>query len=230
MVVCHARPGRAPPSEPHAERLSDEVELYHRTYTTLLRSSGETRLRVLEPVAPRDGLEPAPAGRQRRARPRRVPLRDPPPARRRSSAARADRHGPGGRGLRRARHRPIEEWEAVEAPARRRRWYDGGDGTLAVLLASASDLDDLDPDARRLPDRVEQAARAAARGRLAAGRSTPDARRSARATLGGAAEDWPRLRERLGRALRRAAARDRRAAAEPARADARRHARSATRA
>src|ERR1700761_7466345 len=30
-------------------RLSDEVELYVRTYTTLLRSSGETQLRVLEP-------------------------------------------------------------------------------------------------------------------------------------------------------------------------------------
>ena len=30
-------------------QLSDEVELYHRTYTTLLRSSGETLLRVLEP-------------------------------------------------------------------------------------------------------------------------------------------------------------------------------------
>src|SRR5690349_11244644 len=29
-------------------RLSDEVELYQRTYTTLLRSSGETHLRVLE--------------------------------------------------------------------------------------------------------------------------------------------------------------------------------------
>src|SRR3954466_14888853 len=29
-------------------QLSDEVELYHRTYTTLLRSSGETLLRVLE--------------------------------------------------------------------------------------------------------------------------------------------------------------------------------------
>src|ERR1700761_9680724 len=28
--------------------LSDEVELYQRTYTTLLRSSGETQLRVLE--------------------------------------------------------------------------------------------------------------------------------------------------------------------------------------
>src|SRR3954453_6569092 len=33
---------------PPAGQLSDEVELYHRTYTTLLRSSGETLLRVLE--------------------------------------------------------------------------------------------------------------------------------------------------------------------------------------
>ena len=31
-------------------RLSDEVELYQRTYNTLLRSSGETHLRVLEPA------------------------------------------------------------------------------------------------------------------------------------------------------------------------------------
>ena len=31
-----------------AGQLSDEVGLYHRTYTTLLRSSGETLLRVLE--------------------------------------------------------------------------------------------------------------------------------------------------------------------------------------
>src|SRR5439155_14103150 len=35
-------------SDPTA-RLSDEIELYQRTYTTLLRSSGETHLRVLEP-------------------------------------------------------------------------------------------------------------------------------------------------------------------------------------
>src|SRR3954452_7949569 len=44
-----------PPSRPvgasrePSGQLSDEVELYHRTYTTLLRSSGETLLRVLEP-------------------------------------------------------------------------------------------------------------------------------------------------------------------------------------
>jgi len=46
---------RAPASAPGgslrqaAGLVSDEVELYHRTYTTLLRSSGETLLRVLEP-------------------------------------------------------------------------------------------------------------------------------------------------------------------------------------
>ena len=40
---------------------------------------------------------------------------------------------------------PIEEWDPLEAPARRRRWFHDGEGTLAVLLASASDLDDLIP-------------------------------------------------------------------------------------
>src|ERR671917_2656406 len=32
-----------------AGQVSDEVDLYHRTYTTLLRSSGETLVRALEP-------------------------------------------------------------------------------------------------------------------------------------------------------------------------------------
>ena len=40
---------------------------------------------------------------------------------------------------------PLDEWTPLEAPARRRRWYDDGQGTMAVLLASASDLDDLIP-------------------------------------------------------------------------------------
>src|SRR5215471_16609742 len=43
---------RVPPNSSDGMRQavgSEEVELYHRTYTTLLRSSGETRLRVLEP-------------------------------------------------------------------------------------------------------------------------------------------------------------------------------------
>ena len=39
----------------------------------------------------------------------------------------------------------IEAWDPVEAPARRRRWYDSHEGTMAVLLASVSDLDDVIP-------------------------------------------------------------------------------------
>src|SRR4051795_11100549 len=40
---------RVPSQRPPGGLSSDEVELYHRTYTTLLRSSGETLVRVLEP-------------------------------------------------------------------------------------------------------------------------------------------------------------------------------------
>ena len=48
LRVPALNPG-ASPRDPTGQ-LSDDVELYHRTYTTLLRSSGETRLRVLEPA------------------------------------------------------------------------------------------------------------------------------------------------------------------------------------
>src|SRR5262245_66189902 len=44
-----AAPGSGRSLRQAAGLVSDEVELYHRTYTTLLRSSGETLLRVLEP-------------------------------------------------------------------------------------------------------------------------------------------------------------------------------------
>src|ERR687892_517552 len=53
MAVPRLRVPNAPPAggplARSAQQVSDEVELYHRTYTTLLRSSGETLLRVLEP-------------------------------------------------------------------------------------------------------------------------------------------------------------------------------------
>ena len=39
----------------------------------------------------------------------------------------------------------ILSWQAQKAPARRRRWYFDGDTTLAVLIASTSDIDDLVP-------------------------------------------------------------------------------------
>ena len=140
---------QACPRQPHGgarrRRLSDEVELYQRTYNTLLRSSGETRAARARAVAPRDGLEPAPAGRQRRARPGRVHLRDPAHARRRSRTRAARDHRPGDGGLRQQRHRRSTSGRRSTLPARRRRWYDSGDGTHAMLIASASDVDDLIP-------------------------------------------------------------------------------------
>ena len=50
-------------------------------------------------------------------------------------------------------------WQRVSAPGRRRQWYWDGAATLAVSIASTSDLDDVIPTAGGVPDRVEQAAR-----------------------------------------------------------------------
>src|SRR5213596_1121220 len=102
---------------------SEEVELYHRTYTTLLRSSGETRLRVLEPSHRAMGSSlHALAG---------SPELDL------GAFLYAIRRLPDGI--------DVASLVEAEAPARRRRWYEGPDGTVAVLLASASDVDDLVP-------------------------------------------------------------------------------------
>ena len=109
-------------------------------------------------LAPLDVVEPARAGRLRGARPRRVPVRDPAAARRGCGGAR-DRHGPGGRGVRAPRHRPAGRLDAARgaraaaALVRRRQRHDGGAAGLGVGPRRPR------PDARRLPDRVEQAAR-----------------------------------------------------------------------
>jgi hypothetical protein len=90
----------------------------------------------------------------------------------------------------------INEWEEADAPARRRRWHDSGAGTHAVLLASASDVDDLIPtlvafqiEWNKL--RVRQ---------HAAGWPPDDEPSSAECaqTLGGSPDDWARLREAWG--------------------------------
>jgi hypothetical protein len=39
----------------------------------------------------------------------------------------------------------VTEWERVYAPGRRRRMHFDGEGTLAVFIASRSDIDDLIP-------------------------------------------------------------------------------------
>ncbi|HEY1553908.1 MAG TPA: hypothetical protein VGF94_03685 [Kofleriaceae bacterium] len=122
---------------------SDEIDLYIRTYYSLLRSSGDVRVRAFEEahLYSRSSLhlgaeDPDPdlaafaysAGRLPDCMPkvRRVVLGQ--------SVAQFSAAG-----------LPIERWQAVRTRGRRRplRW-DGGD-TLAAFIASASDIDDLVP-------------------------------------------------------------------------------------
>lgn len=137
-------PGTPHPVAPLAPT-GDAVELYWRTYTTLLRSSGELRLRVFEtahramqsslhPLAASDDLD---LGAFLYAC-RRLPdaIVDTRLVVMGQSAEVFSRHG-----------FDLDDgsWRCLEAPGRRRRWYADAGGTLAVLVASASDVDDLVP-------------------------------------------------------------------------------------
>ena len=144
-----------------------------------------------------DGLEPAPAGGQRRARPRRVHLRDPAPARRRSRGAELVVMGQEAEVLR------AHGIAIARRGTRPRRRRGGGAGTTAATgtarRAARQRVRRRRPgaDARRLPDRVEQDPRAPARRRLAARAATPTPEECA-AALGGAPDDWARLRDAWG--------------------------------
>jgi hypothetical protein len=132
-----------PSEEPAAGRLSDEVELYQRTYNTLLRSSGETALRVLESShrAMGSSLHPLAGSDEPDLGAFIYAIRRLPDAIAGSNLVIMGQEAEvfARNGI------PFDEWEEVDAPARRRRWHDSGEGTLAVLLASASDVDDLIP-------------------------------------------------------------------------------------
>jgi hypothetical protein len=184
----------ASPPEESAGRLSDEVELYQRTYNTLLRSSGETALRVLESSHRAMGSSLHPLADN-----------DEPDL---GAFIYAIRRLPDGivdaelvimgqeaevfakNGI------VIDEWEEADAPARRRRWHDGGEGVHAVLLASASDVDDLIPTLVAFQiewNKIRLRQRAAG--------WPPDEEPSAEecsAALGGSVDDWARLREAWG--------------------------------
>src|SRR3954452_18168990 len=175
--------------------LSDEVELYHRTYTTLLRSSGETLLRVLEPShrSMNSSLHALAATSD-------IDLGAFLYAMRRLPAGiwQTDRivMGQEARVFERTGVGRIEGWDPVEAPARRRRWFDSHEGTMAVLLASTSDLDDLIPTLVAYQvewNKIHAAVRAA---------DTPDGDdpdpAACAVAYGASAEDWTRIREAWG--------------------------------
>ena len=182
----------ASPSE-DGERLSDEVELYQRTYTTLLRSSGETRLRVLEPShrAMGSSLHPLAGSDELDLGAFLYGIRRLPDGIVGASlivmGQDVEVFEAGGI--------DVESWTEAEAPARRRRWYEGTDGTLAVLLASASDVDDLVPTLVAFQiewNKIRQRQRAAG---WPVEAMTPE---TCAAELGGQAGDWARLKEAWG--------------------------------
>jgi hypothetical protein len=142
---------QAPPSglsraEPAAEEtaLVDAVEVYHRTYTTILRSSGETQLRVFEHShkAMGSSLHSLAGSMDLDLGALLYAIRRLPDA---IFRARLVVMGQSAEVFAQRGFRPFSEWTEVNAPGRRRRWYDDGDGTLAVLISSASDVDDLIP-------------------------------------------------------------------------------------
>jgi hypothetical protein len=182
------------PAEPAGGRLSDEVELYQRTYTTLLRSSGETALRVLESShrAMGSSLHPLAASDEPDLGAFIYAIRRLPDA-----IAGADLVVMGQETEVFARNGiQIHEWEEADAPARRRRWHDSGQGMHAVLLASASDVDDLIPTLVAFQiewNKLRVRQRAA--GWPPERPPTPD---ECAQTLGGSPDDWARLRNAWG--------------------------------
>jgi len=121
-----------------------EVDLYVRTYNTLLRSSGPVKVETLVPThlniqssLHAGAIEPAPDMGAFMYSTLRLP----------ASIVDAERIllGQSSWAFARNGFPDLESWTPVTAPGRRRRWYLDGDGTLAAYVASSSDLDDLIP-------------------------------------------------------------------------------------
>ena len=121
-----------------------EVDLYVRTYTTLLQSSGEIGVSSLEPAhlnaaasLHAGAAEAAPDMSAMMYSIQRLP------------ACILDVQtiilGQSAGAFARAGYRGMDGWEVVSAPGRRRHWLYDGDTLLAAYIASASDLDDLIP-------------------------------------------------------------------------------------
>jgi hypothetical protein len=176
------------------ERLSDEVELYQRTYSTLLRSSGETRLRVLEPShrAMRSSLHSLAGSEELDLGAFLYAVSRLPPG---IAGAQHIVMGQSAEALI-ADGLDVSSWPVAESAARRRRWYVGPEAVLAVLLASSSDVDDLVPTlvAYQIEWNKIRLRLLGAKNGLG---EDPDAETCSR-LLSGSPEDWQRLREVWG--------------------------------
>ena len=173
---------------------AESVEVYRRTYTTVLRSTGETRLRVLE--ASHRAMHSSLHSLADTDLPdlgaflyavRRLP----------GAIATAERVVMGQSAEIFARHGYAAFSGDTEsgAPGRRRRWYGDGHGTLMVLIASASDVDDLIPTL--VAFQVEWNKLHTALGAAGPAEDVADITACAR-ICGGSEDDWEQLAEAWG--------------------------------
>src|SRR5436309_11038768 len=181
----------APPGSGQASGWSGKhaVELYVRTYTTMLQSSGDIKVESLVQAHLGMGsvLHPLAAQPQTDMGALLYTVRRLPTA---ISHCRRVIMGQSPQGFKAVLDADILSWEAVQAPARRRRWYHDGKNTLAVLIASSSAIDDLIPTLGAFQIEWNKLHRSLQDVDLA----DDDARQAAGATP----DDWRRLREAWG--------------------------------
>jgi hypothetical protein len=165
------------------------VELYVRTYTTMLQSSGEIKVDSLVQTHIRMGsvLHPLAAQPQSDMGALLYAVRRLPRA---IERARHVVMGQSPQGFKAVLGADIMEWQPVKAPARRRRWYHDGGAMLAVLIASTSDIDDLVPSLVAYQIEWNKLHHALQDVELA---DEP-----ARQAAGASEDDWQRLHETLG--------------------------------
>src|SRR4030081_3584657 len=158
------------------------VELYVRTYTTMLQSWGDIKIESLVQAHLGMGsvLHPLAAEPQTDMGALLYAVRRLPDA---ISRCRNVVMGQSPQGFRAVLGADILSWKAVKAPARRRRWYQDGT-TLAVLIASNSDIDDLVPtlvayqiEWNKLHHALQDIELGGERARIAAGASEDGGRR-----------------------------------------------------
>jgi hypothetical protein len=122
----------------------DAVELYIRTYATLLRSSGETKLRVLEQshIGMASSLHPRAGSAEPDTGAFIYALRRLPPS---MMQVQHILLGQSADVFERTLGIDVETWEMQSSPGRRRRYFFDGKSTLAAYIASFSDVDDIIP-------------------------------------------------------------------------------------
>jgi hypothetical protein len=135
----------APPGDPHGHVAGKrEVDLYIRTYETLLRSSGPVAVDTLvqahlniQSALHAGANEPEPDMNAFMYSTLRLPPEIVTVERILLGQSKAV--------FERAGYIELDQWASVTAPGRRRRWRYDGHHLLAVYVGSASDLDDLIP-------------------------------------------------------------------------------------